>query len=378
MATSDQGKTVKSRQALVTSQSQFATFSGNPKSPAICPVDAIISEIGLMDLGHPSGVKPAIKIKPQNLNSTATFEKLATWQHESADKLIQRIEDAGIVGLGGAMFPTAQKLRYGGSKIKTLIVNGMECEPYITCDDQLMQQHSNDILIGSQISAFISHAEEIIIGIEDNKPQAIQALTDAIQSLRQQNQLTYPIRILVVPTKYPSGGEKQLIQLTTGKEVPSGHFPASLGLLVQNVATLFSIKKAVIDGQALTHRLVTITGQGVSPTGNYWIAIGTPIQFIVDELSIEADFNKGVVVGGPLMGQRVFNLVIPIQAASNCLIFNLDSANQSTIRECIRCTLCQQACPINLLPQELYWQAKAEQLESLQRLNLFDCIECGA
>jgi len=378
LSSQDIDQAIQFGQPLSSNQIQFAHYEANPKNPNICPNNALITDIGLMDLGHLSGKQPAIKIKLQETNSEQKLEALTDWQNQPIDKLLQRIEQAGIVGLGGAMFPTAKKLRLGDQPIKTLIVNAMECEPFITCDDRLMQEQPMAVIRGALISAFICQANEIIIGIEDNKPLALKSLSEVVLRLRQQNKLSCPVKFIQVATRYPSGGEKQLIQLTTGKQVPSGQYPASLGILVQNVATLYAIKEAVIEGKLLTQRLVTITGNGINRAGNYWIAIGTPIQFIIDQLGIKVQHDKGVIIGGPLMGHKIFNLNTPIQASCNCLIFNFDESQSKLVRECIRCGQCQQVCPINLLPQELYWNAKHEQLDSLQSLNLRDCIECGA
>ncbi len=376
------GDTIKFGEKVTCAEEEFEHFTGSVKTPNLCPSDGIIIERGLMDLGHAAGKQPAIKIKCETTKSRVLFDPIGDWQKESPSALLNRIEAAGIVGLGGAMFPTADKIKYGSDKIKTLIVNAMECEPYITCDDRLMQEQPQAILTGCLITAAICQAEEVIIGIEDNKAKAAQAILNEIDKLEQNNPLEFQplpkVTVLQVPTKYPSGAEKQLIQLVTGKQVASGFFPASLGILVQNIGTLFAVKQAVVDGIPLTHRLVTITGEGIKNAGNYWIAIGTPISSIVKDLSLSVDSTKGVVIGGPLMGQRLFNLSVPIQASSNCLIFNLPLQEKQPIKECIRCSLCHQVCPVELLPQQIYWLAKSEQLDELPALNLNDCIECRA
>lgn len=320
------------------------------------------------------------------------FTTISDWKNTDRKTLIERIRAAKVVGLGGAIFPTHIKLK---NKVKTLIVNSMECEPYITCDDRLLRENADDILQGTLIAAHIVSATEILFGIEDNKPEAIKALEESIKDFNheclQNNQHLIPINIIVTPTKYPSGGEKQLIELLTGKQVPQKQHPSSIGILVQNIATLYAVYQAVVLGLALTHRLVTVTGDLVEQAGNYWIAIGTPLTKVLSALNIQPNnqlVNQRnqqceIIFGGPLMGKIIYDFNALIKQSTNCIIINqLEPANLATQNRphdpCIRCGECESVCPVSLLPQQLYWFSQSEQWDDLKQQNLFDCIECNA
>ncbi|TQV87486.1 electron transport complex subunit RsxC [Aliikangiella coralliicola] len=365
------------------------------------PVSGIVKSIGPHHTGHPSGLPTAaIELETndqQNLNSEY-LPRLNHWREETSDNLRNCIKNAGIVGLGGATFPTEAKLKT--ANIKTLIVNAMECEPYITCDDRLLREHPEQVIEGSQIAAKIVNATEIIFAIEDNKPEAISSLEKAIRLIREAQKSTIDssgepknssagtepsLRIVIAPTKYPSGGEKQTIELVTGKQVPKDQLPASLGLLVQNVATLHSIYNAVVNQKPLTERLVTITGDLVNKPGNYWIPFGTKLTHLIETFEVDRKKISAAILGGPMMGQSISNFDTPVTKSTNCIIFNRTQSNEKSWvietkphQACIRCSECQQACPVDLLPQQLYWFSESKQWEPLEKQGLFDCIECGA
>jgi electron transport complex protein RnfC len=370
-------------------QKLFSTALNQITTNTHSPYDGEVLEVADKNLGHASGLLvSAICIKPLSKQIVASMPPIAHWLQATPADLIDKIHEAGIVGMGGAAFPTHIKLKSGVNSIEILIVNGMECEPYITCDDRLLREHSWEILQGALITAKIVDAKQILFGIEDNKPEAIEALTQQIDKYLQQNidsNMPSPkIQIIVAKTKYPSGGEKQLIQLLTGLQVPQNQYPAAIGLLVQNIATLFAINDAVCNGQTLTHRVVTLTGDLVNKPGNYWIAFGTPLAHIISELKIDTKRLSKIILGGPLMGQAISDLNIPTQKSTNCIIFNSEKADRLTVSPnnfhdpCIRCGECEKVCPASLLPQQLYWFAQSEQWEKLEQHNLFDCIECGA
>lgn len=398
-----QGDKISAGQVIF--RSSIDQFADNMHSP----YDAEVLEISDKNIGHESGLlMPCILLKVLSANKQTSMLSNYNWLDTSADILIKCVHDAGIVGMGGAAFPTHIKLNSGQGRIETLIVNAMECEPYITCDDVLLREHSQEILQGALIAAKVAGATKILFGIEDNKPEATKILAEQIlQYLKRTDKnsnLLTDIQIIVAKTKYPSGGEKQLIQLLTGLQVPQNKYPAALGIIVQNVATLFAIYDAICRGRALTHRLVTLTGNLVNKPGNYWIAFGTPLSHIVAELAVEPNNMSQVIFGGPLMGKSFENSqrngladhIIPTQKSTNCIIFNQSKEKGSTVSfqsilpsqstigsqdfhdACIRCGECESACPVSLIPQQLYWFAQSEQWDQLEQHNLQDCIECGA
>ncbi len=344
------------------------------------PLAGKIIAIDQYPTNHPSGLpQTCLKIKTAKQQVSTELFSPINWQQVEPQQLLERIKLAGIVGLGGAAFPTHVKL--AAQPINTLIVNAMECEPYITCDDRLLQEQSQQVIQGALISAKIVNAKEIIFATEDNKPDAIKQLSQCIKQIKSE----VTIKIIVAPTKYPSGGEKQTIELVTGKQLPKGKLPASMGLLVQNVATLFAVYQAVNKGMPLTSRLVTLTGNQIKTPGNYWIPFGTTIESIMQHFDISDFTNQPVVMGGPLMGQPIFNYQAPVTKATNCLIFNIAATDekmwltQSTQHQpCIRCGECDKACPVDLLPQQLFWFSQSDQWDNLENQGLFDCIECGA
>ncbi len=286
-------------------------------------------------------------------------------------ELLDRLRDAGIVGLGGATFPTHVKYRLAPEqRIRTLVINAAECEPWITTDDRLMQEHAAEIVSGIQVLRHLSEPHEVLIGIEDNKPQAIAALRAACAGS--------DIEVITIPTLYPSGGEKQLIKILTGLEVPSGGRPTNIGIACSNVATAFAVHRYVDQGEPLISRLITVTGNVRTPQ-NFEVLIGTPLQELV-QLAEPLSGSTGYIVGGPMMGLHMDELDAPVVKATNCIIVKSAQLFPAppTIMPCIRCTRCAKVCPAELQPQDLYWFAKAKNFGKTQEFNLFDCIECGA
>ncbi|MFP4494836.1 MAG: electron transport complex subunit RsxC [Halochromatium sp.] len=288
----------------------------------------------------------------------------------------ERIRASGIVGMGGASFPTSVKLNPGQDQpIETLVINGAECEPYITCDDLLMRERAADILDGVRIMLHLVKAQRALIGVEDNKPEAAAALRQAIDAA----DLGGRVAVVVIPTLYPSGGEKQLIRILTGKEVPSHGIPAQIGVVCQNVGTATAVADAVLRGQPLIERLVTVTGRGVVEPRNYRARVGTPAAALIAASGGYSGDLAKLVAGGPMMGFRLDTDAVPITKASNCLLAltPAESPDPGAPLPCIRCGRCAEVCPANLLPQQLYWHARAKELDKVQDYNLFDCIECG-
>ena len=290
-----------------------------------------------------------------------------------ASALLDRIHWAGISGMGGAGFPTHAKLALANSA-QTLIINIAECEPYISCDDVITRYDSQRILEGAAVVMKVLGASQLWIGIEDNKPEAAQAMEQALTARPELNG-----QIWVCPTKYPSGGEKQLIQLITGQEIPAGEHPPALGYHMHNPATLVAVADAVFSGRPLTQRLVTLTGQGIDDPGNRWIPLGTPIDWCIEQADRRADLDR-IIMGGPMMGFEVMDAQAGVLKTTNCLLATTQSELPTAPAEqpCIRCGECAVACPVALQPQGLFWQIQGNDPERAQSEGLMDCIECGA
>ncbi|MGV6983576.1 electron transport complex subunit RsxC [Providencia hangzhouensis] len=343
--------------------------------PVHASTSGVITAIEPMVTAHPSGLKElCVRIAADGHDTWCTLSPEPNYVQLTRAELLQKIEQAGIAGLGGAGFPTASKLAGGQDAIKTLIINAAECEPYITADDRLMQEHAQEVIEGCRVLQHLLSPDQVLIGIEDNKPEAIRALKHAVTSQDKQ------IFIRVIPTKYPSGGAKQLTKILTGKEVPSGARSSQIGVLMQNVGTVVAIKRAVIDGQPLIERVVTVTGEAISKPGNFWARLGTPVKHLLQQSGFNPGPEQMVIMGGPLMGFTLPDLNVPVVKICNCLLVpTMEEMGPKALEEaCIRCGLCVDACPAGLLPQQLYWFSKGDEHEKAQKHNLFDCIECGA
>ncbi|MCG9544229.1 electron transport complex subunit RsxC [Vibrio sp. Isolate33] len=342
--------------------------------PVHAPTSGVITAIEPRTTAHPSGLSElSVVIKPDGLDTWIEKHPVEEFSTKTSDELLDVIRQAGISGMGGAGFPTAKKLQSGLGRTDILIVNAAECEPYITSDDKLLQEHAEEVLKGIEVVEHILQPKLTVIGIEDNKPDAIKALEIAARDK--------DIVIRVIPTKYPSGGEKQLIKILTNKEVPAGGIPADIGVLVQNVGSLYSIKRAVIDGEPVVNRVVTLTGKTFKQPRNVWALLGTPVHELLEEFGYKADKKlPRLILGGPMMGFTLPHANVPITKTSNCILApTRREISPSTYEmECIRCSACAEACPASLLPQQLQWHAKANELDKCEELNIKDCIECGA
>ncbi|OBT01020.1 electron transport complex subunit RsxC [Vibrio tasmaniensis] len=342
--------------------------------PVHSPTSGVITAIEPRTTAHPSGLSDVcVVIKPDGLDAWVAKHPVEDFSTKTSDELLDVIRQAGISGMGGAGFPTAKKLQSGLGRTDILIVNAAECEPYITSDDKLLQEHADEVLKGIEVVEHILQPKLTVIGIEDNKPDAIKALEIAAKDK--------DIVIRVIPTKYPSGGEKQLIKILTNKEVPAGGIPADIGVLVQNVGSLYSIKRAVIDGEPVVNRVVTLTGKTFKQPRNVWALLGTPVHELLEEFGYKADKKlPRLILGGPMMGFTLPHANVPITKTSNCILApTRREISPSTYEmECIRCSACAEACPASLLPQQLQWHAKANELDKCEELNIKDCIECGA
>lgn len=342
--------------------------------PVHAPTSGVIESIAEHPVPHPSGMADwCITLKPDGKDQWCARNPVSNFHNLERDQILQMIRNAGISGMGGAGFPTDIKLRPPRDrKVDTLILNGAECEPYITADDMTMREKADEIVAGLKVMAWILRPERCVIGIEDNKPEAIAALRKAIEGTQTE--------ITVIPTKYPSGGEKQLIQILTGLEVPSGGIPADIGIMCQNIGTAVAVAQAVHQDSPLISRVVTVTGEAVREPGNFEALIGTPIDCLLAQAGVQQDKLNRLVLGGPMMGYTLATTAVPVIKTTNCVI--AATANELPApppeQPCIRCGQCAEACPMELLPQQLFWYAKSTEFEKAEHLNLFDCIECGA
>ena len=289
------------------------------------------------------------------------------------DVLLQMILQGGIVGLGGAVFPTAQKLMQANTcELDYLILNGVECEPYISCDDLLMRERAHAVLGGGQVLMHALGLDVCYVVVESDKPEALHLLEDALNDINDER-----IVLKQVPTIYPSGGEDQLVQLVTNREVPSGGLPTDIGCLVQNVGTAVAIYDWIHDNEPLISRITTVTGPGVAMPMNVRARIGTTVADIVNFAGGYTDQAKHLVIGGPMTGKSVTTDRVPVVKATNCILVISEVPSAGPELPCIRCGDCAAVCPVQLLPQQLFWYACADDEKHLRSYGLTDCIECG-
>ncbi len=329
---------------------KIADAAGLISAPVHAPTSGVVSFIGPQPYPHVSGLPgTAIVIDSDGLEQWTELHPQPHYRSVEPAVLLEIIRQAGVSGLGGAGFPAAVKLGARTTqKIHTLIINGTECEPYITADDLLMREQAEQLVAGIEILAYLIGPETILIGIEDNKPEAIAAVRAAVGER--------PFTVKVFPTKYPSGGEKQLIQILTGEEVPSGGLPADIGMLCQNVGTCVAIHDAVLLGKPLISRVTTLTGEALARPMNVEALIGTPVRELLEFAGLDASRLDRLLMGGPMMGFTLPSLDVPLIKTTNCLlaVTAAELPPPAPALPCIRCGECAEACPASLLPQQLH------------------------
>ncbi|MEL0660471.1 electron transport complex subunit RsxC [Psychromonas arctica] len=326
---------------------------------------------------HPSGLPVlSVVIETDGLDRPFPSQGFEDYRKEIPATLIEAVQQAGVVGLGGAGFATHLKLAHSENRL--LIVNAIECEPYITSDDRLVQEHADEIIEGMKIMHHILKPKLMSFAIEDNKPEAIEAFKKSWQALPEAERES--IVLSIVPTRYPSGSAKQLIEVLTGEQTPIGKHSSELGIVMLNVGTVFAVKEAVINGKSLVSRIVTVTGDAFARKGNARVRIGTPIQYLLDKYWLNALHHQKLVIGGPMMGFTVTDTSAPVSKICNCILAPTEKELPPPEEEmnCIRCSECAEACPVELLPQQLLWYSQSEDHKKLEEYDLSACIECGA
>ena len=350
----------------------LAEAEGSVSAAIHAPTSGTITAIGDAVIPHPSGLPDmCITLTPDGKDEWTTLQPV-DWRNTDKKTLVASLRSSGIVGLGGATFPTHIKVRADGkSPVHTLIINAAECEPYITCDDMLMRERADEIAKGIEIVKFLLGAENCIVGIEDNKPEATVTMTAACTTLAGTS-------VKVVPTLYPSGDARRLIHLVSGIEIPHDKRSTDVGVQVFNVATVLAIYRYFVFGEPAIDRIVTITGSVNSPQ-NFEVLFGTPLQSLIEAAGGVKAGTDHFIMGGPMMGFDLPTIDVPITKAANCIIAATPDlfAPPPPAMPCIRCARCADACPVNLQPQELYWFSKSDNFEKARDYNLFDCIECG-
>ena len=336
------------------------------------PTSGAVAEVAMHVQPHPSGLDAlCVVIEPDGRDEWIERTPV-DYRTLTLEELRARLQQAGVVGLGGAVFPTHGKLTASKTvAMDELVINGAECEPYITCDDLLMRERAEEVVRGAGIFRDLLQPKKVLIGIEDNKPEAAAAMRAAVDALGE------PFSVVVVPTLYPAGGAKQLIRVLTGKEVPASKRSTDLGVQCFNVATAYTAWRAIAHGEPVVSRIVTVTGNVQAPR-NYDVLLGTPMNELLGLANPHPD-TGGIIMGGPMMGFLVPDPRAPVTKATNCLIAHDERLFPPKPPEmpCIRCGACAEACPHELQPFEMYWFARAKNFGKTQEYHIFDCIECG-
>ena len=364
----NKGDSVKTGQVIAEAGGFVSTNIHSSVSGTVFKVDNFMDSSGYR--------KTAIQIKVEGdewIEGVDLSEDLIKDIQAPEEELIKKILAAGIVGLGGATFPSHVKLMVpNGKKAEYLVVNGVECEPYLTADHTLMMEKGPELIIGIRIMMMALKVEKAIIGIENNKPDAIKYLSELVKNEKG-------IEVEALKVMYPQGGEKQLIAALLGREVPSGGLPIDVGVVAFNVGTIFSVYEAIQKNKPLVERMVTVTGKSLSKPSNFIVRIGTPVAALIDAAGGLPDDTAKVINGGPMMGKAISDLEIPVtKGSSGILIIPEPEGKRKTVKACIRCTKCVTVCPMGLEPFLLQAMTEREKWEELEKEKIMDCIECGS
>ena len=362
------GDRVKAGQLIAKAGGFISANIHSSVSGTVVNVDNVIDASGY--------AKPAviIKVEGDEWDDTVLTTPLEKGVEEfSAEEILSSIEAAGIVGMGGATFPTKVKLSPPpGNKAEVLIINGVECEPYLTADHRLMLEHGPELITGIRLIRRALGVERAVIGIENNKPDAIELLTRLAANERG-------IEVCPLKVRYPQGGEKQLIKAITGKSGPSGGLPIAVGAVVQNVGTVYAVYEAVMKRKPLVERVVTVTGKSVKNPGNYLCRVGTPIACLIEAAGGLPEDTGKVISGGPMMGKAILSTDVAVtKGTSGVLVMREEESRRVPYRNCIRCSKCVSACPMGLEPYQLMLLSEQGMLEQLEHERVMDCIECGS
>jgi electron transport complex protein RnfC len=350
---------------------------GNVSSAVHASTSGVVKALEMRRMPHTSGLSAlCVVLEPDGKDEWCAHAPL-DWRAMSAGDVRAALRDAGVVGLGGAVFPSYLKVNPGkAGHLDTLVINGAECEPFITCDDMQMRERPDGIVRGAAILRDLTQAKQVLIGIEDNKPEAIAAMNSAIERLKVAG-VAERIEAVAVPTRYPAGGAKQLIRVLTGIEVPHGKRSTDYGVQCFNTGTAHAVHDAFELGRPMISRIVTVAGNVLRPR-NYEVRFGTPMKDLVALCSARPDTDR-LIMGGPMMGFRMPGDEVPVVKATNCVLVGSPALFPPPPPEmpCIRCGECARACPADLQPFEMYWFSRAKIFGKAQEYHLFDCIECG-
>ncbi|AYH44995.1 electron transport complex subunit RsxC [Azoarcus sp. DN11] len=353
----------------------LARGQGPVSAPLHAPTSGVIEAISQIPAPHPSGLpQTAIVLLPDGLDAWAPLPAPLADPFEAPPEAIrEHVAQAGIVGMGGAAFPAAVKLGLGGQhRIDTLLINGAECEPYLTCDDRVMREHADDVVDGARLMARALDAPCVIIAIEANKPEAIDSISHAAAKFAE-------VQVVAVPVQYPMGSERHLVQAITGRETPARRLTADIGVVVHNPGTARAVHEAVRHGRPLTHRVVTVSGGAVRHPRNVDVALGTPVADLLAFCGGLTGMEEQLVQGGPMMGQPLPSLDVPVvKGTSGILALTAEEVAEQPASPCIRCGSCVSVCPCGLVPVELAAYIRKDRLEDAAKLGVQDCLSCGS